>query len=77
MSRSCASETRSSLEWLTSGVDYSRVGLTVVHDERPDCGPFAGLAAILKSTPFDKTLALAVDMPVMTPAMLKKIVTLC
>jgi molybdopterin-guanine dinucleotide biosynthesis protein A len=59
------------------GVDYSRFGLTVVHDERPDCGPLAGLAAILKSTRFQKTLVLAVDMPAMTPAMLKKIVTLC
>ena len=57
------------------GVDYSRFGLTVVHDERPDCGPLAGLAAILKSAPFQRTLVLAVDMPAMTPAMLKKIVS--
>ena len=60
-----------------AGVDYSRFGLTVVYDERPDCGPLAGLAAILKSSPFEKTLVLAVDMPAMTPAMLKKIVKLC
>jgi molybdopterin-guanine dinucleotide biosynthesis protein A len=60
-----------------AGVDYSRFGLTLVHDERPDCGPLAGLAAILKSTPFQKTLILAVDMPAMTPAMLKKIVSRC
>jgi molybdopterin-guanine dinucleotide biosynthesis protein A len=59
------------------GVDYSRFGLTVVHDERPDCGPLAGLVTILKSTRFEKTLVLAVDMPAMTPGMLKKIVTLC
>jgi molybdenum cofactor guanylyltransferase len=48
-----------------------------VNDERPDCGPLAGLAAILKAASFEKTLVLAVDMPAMTPGMLKKIVTLC
>ncbi len=58
------------------GVDYSRFGLAVVHDERPDCGPLAGLAAILKAAYFEKTLVLAVDMPAMTPPLLKKIVTL-
>jgi len=59
------------------GVDYSRFGLTVAYDEHPDSGPLAGLAAVLKAAVFDKTLVLAVDMPAMTPAMLKKIVTLC
>jgi molybdopterin-guanine dinucleotide biosynthesis protein A len=59
------------------GVDYSRFGLTVVHDERSDCGPLAGLAAILKSTAFETALVLAVDMPAMTPTMLRKIVSRC
>src|SRR5271163_1598920 len=56
------------------GTDYSRFGLTVVHDERPDCGPLAGVAAILKAATFEKTLVLAVDMPGITPAILRKIV---
>src|SRR5271170_4362015 len=40
------------------GVDYSRFGLTVVHDERPDSGPIAGLAAILKAATFERILVL-------------------
>ena len=56
------------------GVDYSRFGLTVVYDEHPDSGPLAGLAAALKASVFDITLVLAVDMPAMTSAMLRKIV---
>jgi molybdopterin-guanine dinucleotide biosynthesis protein A len=59
------------------GVDYSPFCLTVVHDERPDSGPLAGLAAVLKAATFERVLVLAVDMPAMTPAMLKKIVSLC
>lgn len=60
-----------------AGVDYSRFGLTVVHDERPDSGPLAGLASVLKTAVFEKTLVLAVDMPAMTSAMLNKIALLC
>jgi molybdopterin-guanine dinucleotide biosynthesis protein A len=58
------------------GIDYARFGFAVVHDERPDAGPLAGLAAILKAATFDRTLVLAVDMPAMTPAMLRKVVSL-
>jgi molybdopterin-guanine dinucleotide biosynthesis protein A len=57
-----------------AGVDYSRLGLTVVYDERPNSGPLAGLVAVLKAATFDTALVLAVDMPVMTSAMLRKIV---
>ena len=59
-----------------AGVDYSRFSLNVVHDEPPNSGPLAGLIAVLKAATFKKTLILAVDMPAMTPAMLKKIVSL-
>lgn len=59
------------------GVDYSRFGLTVVHDQLPDSGPLAGLAAVLKAATFEKILVLAVDMPAMTSAMLMKIVSMC
>ncbi len=59
------------------GVDYSRFGLTVVHDELLDTGPLAGLAAVLKAATFEKILVLAVDMPAMTSAMLMKIVSMC
>ncbi len=59
------------------GVDYSRFGLTVVHDELPDSGPLGGLAAVLKAATFEKILVLAVDMPAMTSAMLMKIISMC
>jgi molybdopterin-guanine dinucleotide biosynthesis protein A len=67
-------------ELLISGradVDYSRFGLTVVHDEYAGAGPLAGLAIVLKAAAFEKTLVLAVDMLAMTPAMLRKIASQC
>jgi molybdopterin-guanine dinucleotide biosynthesis protein A len=60
-----------------AGVDYSRFDINIVHDETSDAGPLAGLAAILKAATFIKTLILAVDMPAVTAAMLRKIAFLC
>jgi molybdopterin-guanine dinucleotide biosynthesis protein A len=60
-----------------AGVDYSRFDLNIVHDKVLDAGPLAGLAAVLKAATFKKTLILAVDMPAMSAAMLRKIALLC
>jgi molybdopterin-guanine dinucleotide biosynthesis protein A len=59
------------------GVDYSSFGTKVVFDEKADCGPLAGLAAVLASASSECLLVLAVDMPAMRASMLKKIISQC
>jgi len=60
-----------------SGVDYSGLGADVVYDQRPDSGPLAGVAAVLKASSCSMMLVLAVDMPSMLPVMLNKILSKC
>jgi molybdopterin-guanine dinucleotide biosynthesis protein A len=59
------------------GVDYADSGARVVYDEETDAGPLAGLVAILHAASFPIVLVLAVDMPNMTSAMLRKILAQC
>jgi len=59
------------------GVDYSGLGHAVIHDEQPDSGPLAGVAAALRASSCSIVLVLAVDMPAMNPAMLNKILLRC
>jgi len=59
------------------GVNYSGFAVTVVYDHYPEAGPLAGLAAVLKAAFHPLVLVLAVDMPAMTPAMLRKILSPC
>lgn len=58
-------------------VDYSRFATTVIHDEYPQAGPLAGVAAALKASVSPFAFVLAVDMPKMTPAMIRKILSQC
>jgi molybdopterin-guanine dinucleotide biosynthesis protein A len=67
-------------ELLISGradVDYSRFAVRVVRDEQAHAGPLAGVAAALKASSCSLLLVLAVDMPRMTPSMLRKILSRC
>ena len=67
-------------ECIVSGreaVDYSFLNARVVHDEKPDLGPLAGVAAVLKAASFPLVLLLAVDMPQMSVSMLRKILAAC
>jgi molybdopterin-guanine dinucleotide biosynthesis protein A len=67
-------------ELLISGraeVDYSRFAASVIHDEQPHAGPLAGVAAALKASSCPLVFVLAVDMPRMAPAMIRKIVSRC
>jgi molybdopterin-guanine dinucleotide biosynthesis protein A len=59
------------------GVDYSAFGGRVVYDEYLDAGPLAGLAAVFDAARYPLALVLAVDLPEMTPAMLRKIISHC
>jgi molybdenum cofactor guanylyltransferase len=66
-----------SAELLISGrpcVDYSSFGANVIYDRESDAGPLAGLAVILEAAHHSLVLSLAVDMPAMTSAMLRKII---
>ena len=47
------------------------LGYSEVPDERPDSGPLAGLIAGLRASPHDLVAAVAVDMPLMSPALLR------
>jgi molybdopterin-guanine dinucleotide biosynthesis protein A len=67
-------------EVLISGrrdTDYSGLGARVVYDAQPDSGPLAGVAAALAASSCPVVLVLAIDMPAMVPAMLRKIVSRC
>jgi molybdenum cofactor guanylyltransferase len=63
------------------GADYrgldSGLGAEVVYDQQPDCGPLAGVAALLHASSYPLVLMLAVDMPAMSTAMLSKILGNC
>ncbi len=59
-----------------TGAEYAIVPIKTVYDRHPDSGPLAGLAAILDAAAHELVLVLAVDMPAMNPAMLRKIVSL-
>jgi molybdenum cofactor guanylyltransferase len=75
----CLSESGAA-ELLISGraeVDYSRFAVRVIHDEQPDAGPLAGVAAALKASSLQLVLVLAVDMPRMAPEMIGKIISRC
>jgi molybdopterin-guanine dinucleotide biosynthesis protein A len=67
-------------ELLISGrpeVNYSRFEASVVHDRVLQRGPLAGVSAALKASSYPLVLVLAVDMPRMTSAMIRKILSRC
>ena len=56
------------------GTDYSSPGTVVLYDEFDGTGPLSGLIAALKAAKYPLILALAVDMPLITPITLLKLV---
>jgi len=57
------------------GIDHASLGVKVLYDEQPGAGPLSGLAAVLKAAACELVLVLAVDMPAMNSAMLRKILS--
>ena len=53
---------------------YSFLGLPTVIDRYPGCGPMAGVHAALRHTARSMILALACDMPGVTPRLLRSII---
>ena len=47
----------------------------VVEDVFPDCGPLGGIHAALRASPTDLNLILAVDTPLVSPALLRYLIT--
>jgi molybdopterin-guanine dinucleotide biosynthesis protein A len=67
-------------ELLISGradVDYSGVRGQVLIDAFPDAGPLAGLERALDAAGFPLLLALAVDMPHLSPPFLRQLIDRC
>jgi molybdopterin-guanine dinucleotide biosynthesis protein A len=60
-----------------AGVDYGGLNGRVLLDEFPHAGPLAGLERALAAASFPLLLALAVDMPHITPAFLREILGVC
>jgi molybdopterin-guanine dinucleotide biosynthesis protein A len=60
-----------------AGVDYATPDARVVCDSILDHGPLGGLAAVLAATTAPHVLVLAVDLPAMTPAFLRSLLTRC
>lgn len=52
---------------------YADCEVEILADEFPDCGPLGGIATALRRSGSDCLLVLAVDMPLMTPAYLRKL----
>jgi molybdopterin-guanine dinucleotide biosynthesis protein A len=59
------------------GVDYSAVRCPVIFDLEPGLGPLGGIERALHAASSPLVLVLAVDLPGMTPAFLRKLVARC
>jgi len=59
------------------GVDYSALGAPVLLDREPGLGPLAGIERALESVNAPLLLVLAVDLPNMTAAYLRKMAKRC
>ncbi len=59
------------------GADYSRVGFPVLLDRQPGSGPLGGIERALDACASPLLLVLAVDLPQMTAAFLRKLVKQC
>jgi len=55
------------------GVDYRAPDARVVVDRAPDCGPLAGIAALLAAARHPWLLVIAVDLPYLSSAYLEKL----
>ena len=60
-----------------AGTDYSALGCSVLLDRGPGAGPLSGIERALESTQAPLTLVLAVDLPRMTAAVLRKLAEGC
>lgn len=56
-----------------AGTDYSGFGCPVLHDRVPDAGPLGGIATALETARAPLVLVLAVDLPHLTAAVLKRV----
>ncbi len=59
------------------GVDYGLFGCPILHDEFQDRGPLAGIAQALQAAHTPLLLVLAVDLPAMEPAYLRRLLAHC
>lgn len=59
------------------GIDYGVPTARVVFDAVPDQGPLAGIEAVLDATTASHVVVLAIDLPEMTPAFLRRLVDRC
>jgi len=59
------------------GQAYGRSGTREVADATNNCGPLSGLAAALDAAKTDHLAVLAIDLPAMTEAYLRKLVAHC
>ena len=57
-------------EWIASG-------LKIIPDAADDCGPLGGLVAVLRRCKNTQLLALAIDLPNMTSAFLRQLLSTC
>lgn len=48
-------------------------GLSVVPDDRPDCGPLGGIYTAIRHSPCERTLVVACDLPFLTAALLERL----
>jgi molybdenum cofactor guanylyltransferase len=60
-----------------AGTDYSTLGCPVLFDLEPGCGPLGGIERALAAATTPLLLVLAVDLPGITPAFLRKLAARC
>ena len=52
---------------------YSHLGLPVIEDRRPGCGPLGGIEAALHATEAERNLIVACDMPRLSESLLQRL----
>ena len=58
----------------TANPGYAYMGLTLIEDEIPDCGPLGGIYSCMKQEKADLFLVLSCDLPFVTPDLLSHLV---
>jgi molybdenum cofactor guanylyltransferase len=56
---------------------YGSFGISTVTDDRPGCGPISGLIAGLRRSSKPLLLALAIDLPFVSPRFLRRLIAVC
>ncbi|MDA3779161.1 MAG: molybdenum cofactor guanylyltransferase [Bacteroidales bacterium] len=61
----------------SSNKEYKKLGLSIIEDEIPDCGPLGGIYSAMKNTNADNYLVVSCDLPFISQKLLKNMISIC